>query len=303
MFFISDLSSDKIVSGEQEHSLISNLHSILKPFLLRRIKTEVAKDLPRKIEMIVYCPLVDAQKKLYSSAIKGPAGLRNDIITNGVEQEVVVLSKRKRTRYCEVSDDEYFNTAVATDIKEDNFAGVVRTKIILSAMGIKAKGVGQLKLQNICMQLRKVCNHPLLFDIPTESLELLEDDDQALGHFEALPEYLSTKKNVKISSLPELVYTSGKMLMLERLLPELLSNGHKVLIFSQMTKQLDIISDYMDMKNWPFCRIDGNIKMADRQEQIKVFQEGDVKIFLLSTRSGGLGINLTASDTVIIYDR
>jgi ATP-dependent DNA helicase len=96
---------------------------------------------------------------------------------------------------------------------------------------------------------------------------------------------------------------SGKMLLLDRLLTALI-NDHKVLIFSQMTSMLDIIEDWLSsVKNYKYCRIDGNVGLEDRRDQIKMFNENcDIRVFLLSTRAGGLGINLTAADTVIIYD-
>lgn len=101
-----------------------------------------------------------------------------------------------------------------------------------------------------------------------------------------------------------LVSASGKMLLLDRLVPCLLSKGHKVLIFSQFKTQLDILEDWaMQLRSWDCCRIDGAIQQADRQAQIKAFNtESSHKIFLLSTRAGGQGINLVAADTVILFD-
>ena len=102
-----------------------------------------------------------------------------------------------------------------------------------------------------------------------------------------------------------LVTESGKMLLLDRLLPELLQKGHKVLIFSQFKTQLDLLESYCSvLREWPVCRIDGSVAQSDRQEQILSFNEpnSDVNIFLLSTRAGGQGINLAAADTVILFD-
>jgi ATP-dependent DNA helicase len=93
------------------------------------------------------------------------------------------------------------------------------------------------------------------------------------------------------------------MLILERMLPNLFAQNHKVLIFSQMRKMLDILADYLDSKNWKYCRIDGQTKMQERTSEMQTFKESpDIRAFLLSTRSGGLGLNLTSADTVIIYD-
>lgn len=101
-----------------------------------------------------------------------------------------------------------------------------------------------------------------------------------------------------------LVSASGKMLLLDRLIPCLLVKGHKILIFSQFKSQLDILEDWArDLRSWACCRIDGAIAQADRQAQINAFNtEKNHKIFLLSTRAGGQGINLVAADTVILFD-
>jgi len=94
------------------------------------------------------------------------------------------------------------------------------------------------------------------------------------------------------------------MLLLDRLVPRLLSKGHKILLFSQFRTQLDILQDWAtQLRSWNCCRIDGGVSQAERQAQIKAFNSDSAyKIFLLSTRAGGQGINLTAADTVILYD-
>jgi ATP-dependent DNA helicase len=101
-----------------------------------------------------------------------------------------------------------------------------------------------------------------------------------------------------------LVTLSGKMLLLDRLLPSLFERGHKVLIFSQFKTQLDILEDYAkDLRKWNVCRIDGSVAQDDRRQQIKEFNSNpDYKLFLLSTRAGGQGINLASADTVILFD-
>jgi len=87
------------------------------------------------------------------------------------------------------------------------------------------------------------------------------------------------------------------------LLTELMANGHKTLVFSQMTRMLDILMDYLNLKKIRFSRLDGGMTFEARQQNIDAFNEDpDVSVFLLSTRAGGLGINLTAADTVVIYD-
>jgi superfamily II DNA/RNA helicase len=105
----------------------------------------------------------------------------------------------------------------------------------------------------------------------------------------------------------DLVNASGKMLMLNKLLTELFARGHKVLLFSQFTSMLDIIQDWAEeYKQWPVCRIDGSTKQDDRRAQMKAFNDDKStdapNLFLLSTRAGGVGINLVSADTVILFD-
>jgi chromodomain-helicase-DNA-binding protein 7 len=101
-----------------------------------------------------------------------------------------------------------------------------------------------------------------------------------------------------------LVNASGKMVLLDKLLPKLKANGHRVLIFSQMVKMLDILEDYLIRRKYPFERIDGRIRGNLRQAAIDRYcrKDSDRYVFLLCTKAGGLGINLTAADTCIIYD-
>lgn len=129
------------------------------------------------------------------------------------------------------------------------------------------------------MQLRLTCNSPHNFFNPWSADTGLEVDDT-------------------------LVTASGKMLLLDRLLPALFNRGHKVLIFSQFKTQLDLIQDFIQiLRGWNVCRIDGSIAQDDRRLQIKEFNENpEFKIFLLSTRAGGQGINLASADTVILFD-
>ncbi|KNC87376.1 hypothetical protein SARC_00517 [Sphaeroforma arctica JP610] len=100
-----------------------------------------------------------------------------------------------------------------------------------------------------------------------------------------------------------IILESDKMKALDRLLVELRANDHRVLIYSQMTKMIDILEEYMQLKRIKYMRLDGSSKVEDRRDMVADFQTNtDTFCFLLSTRAGGLGINLTAADTVIFYD-
>ncbi|DAZ97744.1 TPA: hypothetical protein N0F65_009024 [Lagenidium giganteum] len=147
-------------------------------------------------------------------------------------------------------------------------------------------------LMNVVMELRKCCNHPFLIKgMEQREVERLR---QSPGSEEEI--------NTQIREL--LVTTSGKLVLLDKLLPPLRENGHRVLIFSQFKIMLDILQDYLRLRNYRCERIDGNITGNERQAAIDRFCANDSQAFvmLLSTRAGGVGINLTAADTVIIYD-
>ena len=98
--------------------------------------------------------------------------------------------------------------------------------------------------------------------------------------------------------------SSGKFVLLRKLLPKLKADGHRVLIFSQFTKVLDLMSDILETEGWRFERLDGSVSGTERQRAIDRFSDknSDSFIFILSTRAGGVGINLTAADTVIVFD-
>lgn len=146
-------------------------------------------------------------------------------------------------------------------------------------------------LQNLMMQLRKVCNHPLLIKGAPEQIKL------------QITEKMGEDADEDDILLRSLIDSSGKMILIDKLLPKLRNDGHKVLIFSQMVKVLDIIEDYLVRKDYTYERIDGSVPESEREESIERFgQDNDIFVFLLCTRAGGVGINLTAADTVIIYD-
>ncbi|KAI5082173.1 hypothetical protein GOP47_0001916 [Adiantum capillus-veneris] len=205
--------------------VISKLHLILRPFLLRRLKEDVEKSLPLKKEIILYAPMSEQQREFHYHLINKTMGK--------YLKEIVQLRR------------------------------FVRKAI----------------LKKVFLQLRKNCNHPNL-----------------------VTSQFATDKNWP--PIEKLVKQCGKLKLLDRLLDHLRERGHKVLIFSQWTKVLDILQHYLEERGFNPFRIDGSVPQAERQRQIEDFNQGDSKnfIFILSTRAGGLGINLTSADTAIMYD-
>ncbi|XP_028120798.1 probable helicase CHR10 [Camellia sinensis] len=144
-------------------------------------------------------------------------------------------------------------------------------------------------LQNIVMQLRKTCSHPYLF--PGIEPEPYEEGEH-------------------------LVQASGKLIILDQLLKKLHDTGHRVLLFAQMTHTLDILQDFMELRKYSYERLDGSIRAEERFAAIRSFSQQSVKgsfkpeadqsgafIFMISTRAGGVGLNLVAADTVIFYEQ
>ena len=108
---------------------------------------------------------------------------------------------------------------------------------------------------------------------------------------------------VAVPDPEDLINDSGKLFTLDRLLPKLMNEGHRVLIYCQMTRIIDILEDYMRYRNYRYLRLDGSSKIEDRRDMVNDFQNrNDIFVFLLSTRAGGVGINLTAADTVVFFE-
>ncbi|RMZ88561.1 hypothetical protein DV736_g4214, partial [Chaetothyriales sp. CBS 134916] len=213
------------LTAEEASAKITELTESIKPYMLRRTKQKVEKDLPPKTEKIIRVELSDIQLEYYKN----------------------ILTK--------------------------NYA----------ALNQGAKGPKQ-SLLNIMMELKKVSNHPFMFPSAEERV---------------VP--AGARKDEVLRAL---VTSSGKMMLLDQLLTKLKRDGHRVLIFSQMVKMLDILGDYMDYRGHAYQRLDGTIAAAPRRIAIDHFNAPDSTdfCFLLSTRAGGLGINLMTADTVIIFD-
>ncbi|KAG8918048.1 hypothetical protein FRC01_002070 [Tulasnella sp. 417] len=150
-----------------------------------------------------------------------------------------------------------------------------------SLLGEKGSKMKKSNLNNLLMQLRKCMQHPYLIDPQLEVPGLSEEETHQ-----------------------RLIEASGKLRFLETMLPKLKERGHRVLLFSQFTIALDIIEDFIQGEGYKFLRLDGDTKSDQRQRDMDEFNKpgSDVFIYLLSTRAGGVGINLWSADTVIIFD-
>lgn len=212
------------LSDEERMLIINRLHQVLRPFLLRRVKSSVLDQLPDKVERVLKCDLSGWQKILYRRIQEGGALLMETTDDDG--------QKKGKTKYT-------------------------------------SKG-----LSNVLMQLRKVCNHPYLFQANGYPIDF------------------------------DIVRSSGKFELLDRMLPKLKAAGHRVLMFSQMTQLMHVLEDYFRYRGFRYLRLDGSTSADEREQRMFMYNAPDSPyfIFLLSTRAGGLGLNLATADTVIIFD-
>ncbi|KAL2854702.1 SNF2 family N-terminal domain-containing protein [Aspergillus pseudodeflectus] len=149
-----------------------------------------------------------------------------------------------------------------------------------------------------------------LYGVPSKAMEeqIIEKqlDPTPYSLPPMLPAPLSAKgryTHIEVPSMRRFVTDSGKLGKLDELLRELKAGGHRVLLYFQMTRMIDLMEEYLTYRNYKYCRLDGSTKLEDRRDTVADFQQRpEIFVFLLSTRAGGLGINLTAADTVIFYD-
>merc|ERR1712029_1146746 len=280
----------RIAAQEQKNSILSTLHQILTPFLLRRVKTDVDLQIPPKKEVLVYCPMTNRQTELYRATVEKTLG---DLFKSDEKKAKEVLPEKRKRVTVDYSmilneeefegDDDKFEEHLS---KLQNYYNSLNTSSN-SASSAYTKEIERLKdksdknfsMKSRMMDMRKTVNHPYLIEYPV------------------------TEDGMFYDSGPDMVDICGKLQVLDQMIVRLMKDGHKTLIFSQMTSMLDILGDYCNFKKWKFCRLDGSMNFLDRQANIDKFNQDPLYcIFLLSTRAGGLGINLTAADTCIIYD-
>ena len=207
--FVKKFESPIIKNNDQK--ALGELGRHIRPFIMRRMKKDVLKELPDKIENKMTCEMTDEQKKIY----------------------LAYLQKAK--------------AEIATELKSKGFEK------------------SQIKILSILTRLRQICCHPGLF----------------IENFEG---------------------ESGKMQLLQEILEDAFDSGHRILLFSQFTSMLDIIKNYLADKNIEYFYLDGSTKSEDRLAMANEFNKGVGKLFLISLKAGGTGLNLTGADMVIHYD-
>ncbi|AOT72621.1 DEAD/DEAH box helicase [Geosporobacter ferrireducens] len=199
-----------IIKGDDK-AVLEQLTKQIRPFVLRRMKKDVLKELPDKVESKMMTELTPEQKKIYMAYLHEVRGeIKNDLSTQGFDKS-------------------------------------------------------RLKILAVLTRLRQICCHPSLF------IENYEGE-------------------------------SCKMQLLEEILEDALSGGHRILLFSQFTSMLEIIKRLLDSKEISYFYLDGSIASEERRNMVHAFQQGENDIFLISLKAGGTGLNLTGADMVIHFD-
>ncbi|XP_012255709.2 lymphocyte-specific helicase-like [Athalia rosae] len=291
----------RILKQESEKQVLSSLREILKPFMLRRLKSDVCLDIPAKKEVVVYAPMTELQHALYKAVLD-----RDIHVLSKIEEESLILPEidgQRPKRRCTLKANQVESATRATRANRERHYSRESTpsgdetatmKWERNTSPNESKLTEWKQYTNIDdrnrdffirvqtnqrgVMYKKIVNHPYLIHCP-------------LG-FDGLP---------KIDE--ELVKSSGKLLVLDAMLQKLKAGGHRVLLFSTWTMILDVLEDYLNMRKFSYVRLDGTFKFEERQRDLKLFNsDPNIFVFLITTRAGGVGLNLMAADTVIIYD-
>mmetsp|Transcript_21374 Transcript_21374/g.24450 ORF Transcript_21374/g.24450 Transcript_21374/m.24450 type:complete len:1128 (+) Transcript_21374:158-3541(+) len=226
-----------------DKSFLAQTQQLLQLFMLRRLKKEVEKLIPEKLETKIYCPLSKSQTFWYKALLMKDVSRLANI-------------DHKSTSSDNNNNGENEITTPPPMVSTNNHS----------------------LLRSLFMQLRKCSNHPFLFP----GAETNPDD----------------------TSLPELMGASGKLSVLDMILRSLFQKGNRAVLFTQFTMLLDLVEDYCLLRGWKYCRLDGSTERARRNYLLKRFNEPNSPyfLFLMSTRSGGMGLNLQTADTCILFD-
>ncbi|KAJ3149853.1 hypothetical protein HDU86_006810 [Geranomyces michiganensis] len=280
-------------SGFLSKQRIERAKKIMAPFVLRRKKAQVLTDLPAKTQEVVLCTATERQRQLYES----------------------IIAESRQTML-----DAAAASASATATKSETAKA---RKGKRKAAAAPPPQTGVKGLSNVLMQLRKAADHPLLFrrhytddklwlmsqqimkelEYVDANRQFIYEDMQVMSDF-ALHGLCTRFKSISKHKLDESTWMdAGKVQTLQPLLLEMRERGDRILLFSQFVMMLDILEAVLTTMGIRYLRLDGSTGVNDRQDIIDDYNDSpDVTVFLLSTKAGGFGINLTSANVVVIYD-
>lgn len=349
-WFARDIESHVEHSTDIDPIHIQRLRSVLRPFMLRRVKGDVEKELSAKKEIILFCNLSPRQYSLYSSLCER---ISNDYLSNRLVGKKLasndddffeslmntVMQLRKICNHPElllprpiqapfICDQNVFpkfvspiyttiNLQCLTSLIPDRFSHSSLKRIFEKENSFRQSDIVQSD-NNASKDAFMYINRELLHNpsaistnsCPFSPIDLISDRfNEALAatgcEIQSREKFSGFSRGDNLMSVPtidSLLQDSGKLSLLDVLLKKLALENHRCLIYSQMTKMLDLLESYVQHRYYSYIRLDGGTKISDRRILVNEWQSGSAFIFLLSTRAGGLGINLTAADTVIFYD-
>lgn len=361
-------------SGLNSHQL-HRLHMILKPFMLRRVKSDVENEMGEKVEKDVFCELSPRQKRLYrgikdklpildlltSGSTGGSSGSQGGKFNFGfgiggessassaIDSALMnlVMQFRKVCNHPELlerteikspftftSPDRLLSTNTTSGIL---FTSPAAIELRLPKRVIEEIPIGKKRILlevsgNFDEQQQQQQEHKKLqfiekrneIELPLmETFKFLEERLPMAAPIKVISkgptvfpsdpiQVVTTEietssarldKSVAIPSMEKFIRDCGKLSKLDSMLVELKEGGHRVLIYNQMTRMIDLMEEYLQYRGYSYLRLDGSTNIATRRDLVHSWQtDPSIFVFLLSTRAGGLGINLTAADTVIFYD-
>ncbi|BGP25487.1 DNA-dependent ATPase fun30 [Rhodotorula toruloides] len=304
----------KVQPGSQTNLLsrerILRAKKMMTPFVLRRKKAQVLTELPNKTERIEYCEMTDLQRECYSEALQRS---RKALIETGDDELEAVASE---------DDEEAVVDAAAAGDNEDK-PKRTRKKAVAAPSTKMGNKANTSSSAHILTDLRKASNHPMLFrrlydekklkamardclreeEFFDRNKDLIFEDMEVMTDFE-LHRFCQMYKHLNKYSLKDNEWMqAGKIAKLQEMLPAMKKKGDRVLIFSQFTQVLDILEVVLDTMELKYLKLTGQTAVSERQGLVDAYNNNeDITVFLLSTRAGGLGLNLTAANTVIFYD-
>lgn len=361
-WFSKEIETSATMKKTVDEKSLQRLHTILKPFMLRRHKSDVIHELGQKTQIDLYCNLSYRQKVLYKEITRS---------CSSMEMENLLMQLKKVCNHPDLFKKLEPSCGLSLEVNDGMGDGVSfgRSKMDIKIPSLVAKDalevfrrreyelmekinylreitcgngfwgwylrgsldfkygghifrsveeVGRIILKNrenldhndlikrlgmsiaeeiCCLRRYACCISPVVATTPR-----LISNEAELPGIDLENVYIPLNTTIYVPPLNTFIGDSGKMVILDELLPRLRAEGHRLLIYFQMTRMIDLIEDYLVRKGYTYLRLDGSLKASVRAEVIKDWQTGDKFIFLLSTRAGGLGINLTAADTVIFYD-
>ncbi|KAJ1799454.1 DNA-dependent ATPase fun30 [Coemansia sp. RSA 2399] len=279
--------------GPVDTQHIEQAKVLLRPFVLRRRKCDVLSDLPSKTEHIVKLDLTEYQRKLYDSVVTDP--------------------------------DASASAAIGDSDIRKNLANLDTSNLDLSAEGTKGQqGANSSSWIGMFMNMRKVADHPLLLrshykdaDLKQMAKLLLREPDYAEASYQYVLEDMEVCSDFELHKIcttysrmgkfklsDSVLLDSAKVQKLKSIVDECIERKEKLLLFSQFTTMLNILESVFGIWQVKYRRLDGQTKVDERQTMIDEFnsEESTVPVFLLSTKAGGFGINLTSANVVVIYD-